>query len=387
MITKHSQAPAPLVSTDPPLITELQVALGDRSYPILIGPGLLDKPEIIGRYLSHTRVALITNETLWLPYGKVLANHLEAQQILVLPIILPDGEAHKDWNALSQIFDALLQHACDRKTTLIALGGGVIGDITGFAAATYQRGVPFIQIPTTLLAQVDSSVGGKTAINHPRGKNMIGAFYQPQLVLADTDTLKTLPDREFRSGLAEVIKYGLILDAAFFTWLEAHIDALLARDAATLMMAIRRSCELKAQVVAADERETAKDGGRALLNFGHTFGHAIETALGYGTWLHGEAVACGMMLAAKLSCELGQLGKDELIRSMRLLERAGLPTALPEVTPEQMLEHMIRDKKNEGGAIKLILLKAIGEAYVDANVSTARIKDFLQQASIRTTAR
>ncbi|HEX9392821.1 MAG TPA: 3-dehydroquinate synthase [Usitatibacteraceae bacterium] len=368
-------------------MTELQVTLGDRSYPILIGSGLLNKPEIIGRYLSQARVALVTNETLWLPYGRVLVNRLEAQQILVLPIILPDGEAHKDWNALNQIFDALLQHACDRKTTLIALGGGVIGDITGFAAATYQRGVPFIQIPTTLLAQVDSSVGGKTAINHPRGKNMIGAFYQPQLVLADTDTLKTLPDREFRSGLAEVIKYGLILDAAFFTWLEAHIDALLVRDAAALMMAIRRSCELKAQVVAADERETAKDGGRALLNLGHTFGHAIETALGYGTWLHGEAVACGMMLAAKLSCELGQLGKDELIRSMRLLERAGLPTALPEVTPEQMLEHMIRDKKNEGGTIKLILLKAIGEAYVDANVSTARIKDFLQQASIRTTAR
>ncbi len=359
----------------------MQVALGDRSYPILIGPGLLDAPTEILNHLPQARVALVTNDTLWPLYGKALADQLESRQIRVIPIVLPDGEAHKDWEALNRIFDALLTHACDRKTTLIALGGGVIGDITGFAAATYQRGVPFIQAPTTLLAQVDSSVGGKTAINHPLGKNMIGAFYQPRLVLADTDTLKTLPDREFRSGLAEVIKYGLILDAPFFAWLEAHMDALLARDAPALMEAIRRSCELKAQVVAADEHETARDGGRALLNLGHTFGHAIETALGYGTWLHGEAVACGMVLAARLSLELGHLRQEDLVRTTRLLARAGLPTILPDTRPEQMLEHMIRDKKNEGGVIKLILLKAIGVAYVDASISTARITAFLQSAA------
>ena len=358
--------------------TELMVSLGDRSYPILIGPGLLcDMTEIL-RHLPQARVALVTNDTLWPLFGDTLAKNLAAQKISVVSIVLPDGEAHKDWAALNQIFDALLHHACDRKTTLIALGGGVIGDITGFAAATYQRGVPFIQIPTTLLAQVDSSVGGKTAINHPRGKNMIGAFYQPQLVLADTDTLKTLPDREFRSGLAEIIKYGLILDAPFFAWLETNIDALLARNAEALMVAIKRACEIKADVVAADERETAMDGGRALLNLGHTFGHAIETALGYGAWLHGEAVACGMVLAAKLSTALGHLQHADAIRAARLIERAGLPVTIPAVTPDIFLEHMARDKKNEGGTIKLILLKAIGEAYVDANVSAARIREFLQ---------
>ncbi len=377
----HPPAFSPITSTPPPSATKLQVLLGDRSYPILIGPSLLNNTDEIMRHLPQARVALVTNETLWPLFGKTLATILEAQQIQVLPIVLPDGEAHKDWAALSQIFDALLQHACDRKTTLLALGGGVIGDITGFAAATYQRGVPFIQIPTTLLAQVDSSVGGKTAINHPRGKNMIGAFYQPRLVLADTDTLKTLPDREFRSGLAEVIKYGLILDAPFFSWLEANIDALLARDATALMVAIKRSCELKAQVVAADERETAKDGGRALLNLGHTFGHAIETALGYGAWLHGEAVACGMVLAARLSSELGHLHDDDAVRATRLIERAGLPVAIPDVTPDIFLEHMARDKKNEGGTIKLILLNAIGEAYVDTNMSAAHIHNFLQKQS------
>ena len=370
-----------ITAANPPSTSELQVLLGDRSYPILIGPSLLNNPDEIRRHLPQARVALVTNETLWPLFGKTLSAMLQAQQIQVLPIVLPDGEAHKDWAALNQIFDSLLQHTCDRKTTLIALGGGVIGDITGFAAATYQRGVPFIQIPTTLLAQVDSSVGGKTAINHPRGKNMIGAFYQPRLVLADTDTLKTLPDREFRSGLAEVIKYGLILDAPFFGWLETNIDALLARDATALMVAIKRSCELKAHVVAADERETAKDGGRALLNLGHTFGHAIETALGYGAWLHGEAVACGMVLAARLSSELGHLHDDDAVRATRLIERAGLPVAIPDVTPDIFLEHMARDKKNEGGTIKLILLNAIGGAYVDANMSVAHIRNFLQKQS------
>jgi 3-dehydroquinate synthase len=266
----------------------LQVSLGARSYPIIIGAGLLDAPELLLAYLPQAYVALVTNTTLWPLFGQALAARLEARQIKVLPIVLADGEEHKDWTTLNRIFDALLEHSCDRKTTLIALGGGVIGDIVGFAAASYQRGVPFIQIPTTLLAQVDSSVGGKTAINHPRGKNMIGAFYQPQLVLADTRSLGSLPEREFRSGLAEVIKYGLILDAAFFSWLEAHMDALMQRDDQTLMVAIRRCCEIKAQVVAADERETAREGGCALLNLGHTFGHAIETALGYGVWLHGR---------------------------------------------------------------------------------------------------
>ena len=377
MNTTHRGARAPTAPDRPVLTEELQVSLGDRSYPIFIGPGLLDTPDILLPYLPQARVALVTNETLWPMFGKALASGLESRLIRVLPIVLPDGEAHKDWNALNQIFDALLQHACDRKTTLIALGGGVIGDITGFAAATYQRGVPFIQIPTTLLAQVDSSVGGKTAINHPRGKNMIGAFYQPQLVLADTNSLKTLPDREFRSGLAEVIKYGLILDTPFFSWLETNIDALLARDAAAMMVAIKRSCELKAKVVALDERETAKDGGRALLNLGHTFGHAIETALGYGTWLHGEAVACGMVLAAKLSAERGHLKNDDVIRVISLVERAKLPTGIPGITPGVMLEHMSRDKKNEAGTIKLILLNAIGEAYADSSLTAARISDFL----------
>ena len=370
----HPRPSTPLTSS-----TELQVSLGERSYPILIGSALLDNPDEILRHLPQARVALVTNETLWPLFGNTLASRLEAQQIRVVPIVLPDGEAHKDWTALNRIFDALLEHTCDRKTTLIALGGGVIGDITGFAAATYQRGVPFIQIPTTLLAQVDSSVGGKTAINHPRGKNMIGAFYQPRLVLADTDTLKTLPDREFRSGLAEVIKYGLTLDASFFSWLEANIDALLARDAEALMVAIKRSCEIKARVVAADERETAQDGGRALLNLGHTFGHAIETALGYGDWLHGEAVACGMVMAARLSSELGHLRGDDAVRATRLIEKAGLPVATPDVAPELLLEHMTRDKKNESGTIKLILLNAIGDAYVDATVSATCIRDFLRR--------
>ncbi len=377
------QVPASLIEAVPTSPLTIQVALGDRSYPILIGPGLLANSAEILKHLAQARVALVTNDTLWPLYGKAFADNLESRQVRVIPIVLPDGEAHKSWDALDQIFDVLLEQACDRKTTLIALGGGVIGDITGFAAATYQRGVPFIQIPTTLLAQVDSSVGGKTAINHPRGKNMIGAFYQPKLVLADTDTLNTLPDREYRSGLAEIIKYGLILDPAFFSWLETNMDALLARDAAALMHAIKRSCEIKASVVAADERETARDGGRALLNLGHTFGHAIETALGYGAWLHGEAVACGMALAAKMSFELGHFRAKEVSRTIQLLQRAGLPAALPEVSPEQMLEHMARDKKNEDGVVKLILLKSVGEAYVDASISVERIRAFLRAAATR----
>jgi 3-dehydroquinate synthase len=357
--------------------TRLNVALAERSYPIVIGRGLLDSIELLRAHLPQARVALVTNETLWPLYGKPLVERLRADDVAVHPVVLPDGEAHKDWHALNTIFDALLEHACDRKTTLIALGGGVIGDITGFAAATYQRGVPFIQIPTTLLAQVDSSVGGKTAINHPRGKNMIGAFYQPQLVLADIDTLDTLPDREFRSGLAEVIKYGLILDAKFFGWLEENLPALLARDALALTYAIKRSCEIKAEVVAADERETAKEGGRALLNLGHTFGHAVETALGYGAWLHGEAVACGMVQAARFSQSRGLIDAGTVTRTEAILRRAALPTELPDVTTEALLDHMGRDKKNEAGVIKLILLRAIGTAFVESTVSATQIHQFL----------
>jgi 3-dehydroquinate synthase len=357
--------------------TELHVSLGDRSYPILIGAGLLRDVKSWSRWLGRSGAVLVTNDKLWPLFGAALAGALHAENISVVPIVLPDGEAHKDWLTLNRIYDALLEHRCDRKTTLIALGGGVIGDITGFAAATYQRGVPFIQIPTTLLAQVDSSVGGKTAINHPLGKNMIGAFYQPQGVLADTATLDSLPDREYRSGLAEIIKYGLILDAAFFDWLDANMAGLLARDPGALAYAIKRSCEIKAAVVAGDERETSRDGGRALLNLGHTFGHAIESALGYGVWLHGEAVGCGMALAARLSQSLGLLDRMSCDRAINLIQRAGLTTQMPAIAPAEMLDHMGRDKKNEAGAIRLILLKRIGEACVDGGVSAARIGEFL----------
>lgn len=355
----------------------LQVSLGERTYPITIGSGLLGDTECIAAYLSSPRLALVSNDTLWPLYAGMLQTRLESAGYSVVPIVLPDGEEYKSWESLNAIYDALLENHCDRQTTLVALGGGVIGDITGFAAATYQRGVPFIQIPTTLLAQVDSSVGGKTAINHPRGKNMVGAFYQPRLVLADTDTLKTLPEREYRSGIAEVIKYGLILDYAFFAWIEANIGALLDRQPEATAYAIRRSCEIKASVVAADERELVKDGGRALLNLGHTFGHAIESALGYGTWLHGEAVGCGMALAAGLSTSIGLLDASECDRIVRLIERSGLSTRLPGVSNEALLENMGRDKKNEGGAIRLILLSRIGEAIVDTSISSRCISDFL----------
>lgn len=363
--------------------TTLQVALGDRTYPIVIGPRLLNDVARLQTFLPQPRVAMVTNETLMPLYGERFLLALADAGVAVVPIILPDGEVFKDWPTLNRIFDALLSNRCDRKTTIIALGGGVIGDIAGFAAATYQRGVPFIQIPTTLLAQVDSSVGGKTAINHPLGKNMIGAFYQPQLVLADTDTLATLPERELRSGLAEVLKYGLILDAAFFEWLEANMEALLKRDGDALAYAIRRSCEIKAQVVAEDERETAVEGGRALLNLGHTFGHAIESALGYGVWLHGEAVGCGMALAARFSIELGMLDRASCDRALKLIARAGLVTDFPDrISPDEMLDHMGRDKKNEGGAIRLILLKRIGEAVVDGTISAPRIREFLSRTMI-----
>ncbi|MCX7148675.1 MAG: 3-dehydroquinate synthase, partial [Rhodocyclales bacterium] len=278
-----------------------------------------------------------------------------------------DGEAHKNWESLNLIYDALLASRCDRSTTVIALGGGVIGDLAGFAAATYQRGVPFIQIPTTLLSQVDSSVGGKTGINHPRGKNMVGAFWQPKLVLADTDTLKTLPDRELSAGMAEVIKYGLIRDLPFLGWLEANMEGLLARNGELLAEAIERSCANKAKVVAADEYETAREGGRALLNLGHTFGHAIETGVGYGEWLHGEAVAAGTVMAVELSHRLGWLSTADVDRVRALLQRAGLPLKGPDLGAARYLELMSHDKKVVAGTLRLVLLKALGEAVTCAD--------------------
>ena len=339
----------------------LTVALGDRAYPIHIGSGLLDRPELILPHLKIPQAAIVTNTTVGPLYLERAQNALVAAGIKTVPIVLPDGEAYKNSESLNQIYDVLLQNRMERKGTLIALGGGVIGDLTGFAAATYLRGVPFIQIPTTLLAQVDSSVGGKTGINHPLGKNMIGAFYQPQLVLADTDTLNTLPDRELSAGLAEVIKYGLIGDLPFFEWLVANMELLLARDPQALTYAILRSCQNKAEVVAADERES---GRRALLNLGHTFGHAIEAGMGYGKVLHGEAVGTGMLMAAVLSEKLGWIGSPDVARIRALIVKARLPVIAPDLGAEKYLDLMGLDKKVEGGKLRFVLLKAIGKAVV-----------------------
>jgi 3-dehydroquinate synthase len=334
---------------------------GDRHYEIRIGSGLLDQP-VSWQGLPRASTALIvSNETVAPLYGERLKAQLRAVYARVDTVVLPDGEQHKDWASLNRIADHLLAEALDRKTVLFALGGGVIGDMTGFAAAIYMRGVPFVQVPTTLLAQVDSSVGGKTAINHPLGKNMLGAFYQPERVIADLDTLDTLPDRELRAGLAEVIKYGPIADASFLGWIEDHLDALLARDKTALATAVRRSCEIKAAVVGQDEREA---GLRAILNFGHTYGHAIEAGMGYGAWLHGEAVGCGMVLAADLSHRLG------------LIERAGLPTRPPALGVERYLQLMRVDKKAEAGAIRFVLIEALGRAGLHA-VPDALIADTL----------
>src|SRR5438094_7848185 len=336
----------------------LNVELGERSYPIAIGRGLLDDSALLARHLGASgKVAIVTNTTVAPLYLDKVAAPLRAAGREVVPIILPDGEEYKNWESLNQVFDALLANKCDRKTTMVALGGGVIGDMTGFAAATYMRGVPFVQIPTTLLAQVDSSVGGKTGINHPLGKNMIGAFYQPRAVIADTATLDTLPARELSAGLAEVIKHGAILDAGFFDWIEANIGPLVARDPAALAYAIARSCEIKADVVKRDERE---GGLRAVLNFGHTFGHAIENGLGYGAWLHGEAVGCGMVMAADLSQRLGLVDAATVERVRTLVQQAGLPVVAPDLGVERWIELMEVDKKNEGGAIKFILIKPLG---------------------------
>jgi len=356
----------------------LTVNLSDRSYPILIGPGVIAAADRIVEALTSPRVLVVSNTVVAPLYFERLAAGLRARDIHVAATILADGEANKNWQTLNQIFDGLLAERCDRTTTLIALGGGVVGDLAGFAAATYQRGVPFIQVPTTLLAQVDSSVGGKTGINHPRGKNMVGAFWQPRLVLADTDTLQTLPDRELSAGLAEVIKYGLIRDLPFLAWLEDNLDALLARDGQALAYAIERSCANKAEVVAADERETAKDGGRALLNLGHTFGHAIETGVGYGEWLHGEAVAAGMVMAAELSRRLGWLTAADLDRVVRLLQRAGLPVRGPRLGTDRYLDLMGHDKKVLAGQLRLVLLRRLGEATTFADAPKAEIRSALE---------
>ena len=354
----------------------LRVDLGDRAYPIHIGPGLLDRADLMLPHLAQKRAVIVTNTTVGPLYLARLRQTLADAGVAAEAVILPDGEAYKNWETLNLIFDALLARRAERKTTLVALGGGVIGDLTGFAAACYQRGMPFIQVPTTLLAQVDSSVGGKTGINHPLGKNMIGAFYQPQLVLADTDTLATLPDRELSAGLAEVIKYGLIRDPLFLEWLEAHMDQLVARDTAALTYAIRRSCENKAEVVAADEKEA---GQRALLNLGHTFGHAIEAGMGYGNWLHGEAVAAGTMLAADLSRRLGNLGQADVDRIARLFRRAGLPVLAPNLGEASYMESMGVDKKVEGGKIRFVLFRKLGEAYM------AALRDNTEQAALQAT--
>ena len=339
----------------------LNVALGERSYPIHIGPGVLEKAELVVERLPQKRAAIVSNEIVAPLYLENLESRLNSAGVETVRIILPDGEDHKNWQTLNTIFDALLGHRCERRTTIIALGGGVVGDIAGFAASVYQRGVPFVQVPTTLLAQVDSAVGGKTAINHPLGKNMIGAFYQPRVVVADTDTLSTLPARELSAGLAEVIKYGFIRDVEFLDWLEGHMDALLAREPEALGYAIERSCVNKAEVVGADEHE---GGVRALLNFGHTFGHAIETATGYGTWLHGEAVAMGMVLASRLSQRLGLLDQAGVDRVERLLGRARLPVRAPDLGAREYIDLMGHDKKVQSGRLKFILLRSLGDAFV-----------------------
>ena len=337
------------------------VDTGHRRYEILIGRGLLDAAASWAGLPKAAHAVVVSNTTIAPRYAARLVRVLEGGYRRVSVVELPDGEAHKDWPALNTIFDHLLRHGCDRKTVLFALGGGVVGDITGFAAGCYMRGVPFVQVPTTLLAQVDSSVGGKTAINHALGKNMIGLFYQPERVVCDLDTLETLPAREFAAGLAEVIKYGPIADADFLSWIEDHLDALLARDAAALTHAIRRSCEIKADVVGQDERE---GGLRAILNFGHTFGHAIESGLGYGQWLHGEAVACGMRMATDLSVRLGLIPAPTVDRMHVLLQRAGLPTRAPDLGVETYLDWMGRDKKAEAGEIRFVVLEAMGRAAV-----------------------
>ena len=345
----------------------VEIDLGERSYPILIGSSLLDDPATWSGLPKAASALIVTNETVGPLYAARLQQALSQQYPQIHLVTLPDGEAYKTWDSLNLIFDALLSKGCDRKTVLFALGGGVVGDMTGFAAACYMRGVPFVQVPTTLLAQVDSSVGGKTAINHPLGKNMIGAFYQPQLVVCDLATLDTLAPRELSAGLAEIIKYGPIADMAFMDWLEANMDALLARDRTALAHAVRRSCEIKAWVVGQDERES---GLRAILNFGRTFGHAIEAGMGYGAWLHGEGVGAGMVMATELSRRLGLVDGAFAARLQALVQRAGLPVRGPVLDAQdnagRYLELMRVDKKAEGGEIRFVVIDGPGQAAVRA---------------------
>ena len=357
--------------------SELRVELGDRGYPIHIGANLLDQAALYSPHVRDRLAAIVTNETVAPLYAPRLEAALAAAGARTLRIVLPDGEAFKTWETLDTVFAGLLRAQADRRTILVALGGGVVGDIAGFAAATYQRGIAHLQVPTTLLAQVDSSVGGKTAINHPLGKNMIGAFHQPCAVVADTSTLATLPAREFAAGLAEVVKYGAIFDLGFLGWIEGNVANLEGRRAETVAHAIRRSCEIKAAIVAEDERES---GARALLNFGHTFGHAIESASGYGTFLHGEAVAAGMALAARYSARLGRIPAADAQRLIALLERLHLPVRAPAFSRETWLEFMGRDKKNEAGRITLILLDALGRAAVAKDTPTGELESFLREA-------
>ena len=337
------------------------VSLADRRYDIVVGAGLIDRSDSYAGLPFAHRAVIVTNSTVGPLYVPALRRALSAYCSRVEVIELPDGEQYKDWVTLNRIFDGLLEAGCDRKTMLFALGGGVVGDMAGFAAACYMRGVPYVQVPTTLLAQVDSSVGGKTAINHPLGKNMIGVFNQPLRVIADIGTLDSLPERELVAGLAEVIKYGPIADDEFLGWLESHLEALIRRDPTALSYAVRRSCEIKAGVVALDERES---NVRAILNFGHTFGHAIETGLGYGEWLHGEAVGCGMVMAIDLSRRLGLIEPDYAARVRSIIKRAGLPVIAPAFGADRYLELMRLDKKAEGGEIRFVLIEAPGKAGV-----------------------
>ena len=355
----------------------LSVALGERSYPIHIGAGLLDDAGLYAPHVKGKRVAIVTNPVVAPLYLARVQAAIGQAGGTAVAVLTEDGEQAKGWAALDRVIDALLAAQLGRDALVVALGGGVIGDLAGFAAAIYQRGIPFLQVPTTLLAQVDSSVGGKTAINHARGKNMVGAFHQPLAVIADVATLDSLPERELRAGIAEVIKHGFILDSAFVAWLEANIGKLLARDRAALEHAVLRSCELKAQVVAADEREA---GLRAILNFGHTFGHAIEAGVGYGEWLHGEAVAAGMVMAAELSQRAGTLRREDAERVKALIARAGLPVRGPKLPVARYLELMQIDKKAAGGKMRFVLLDGIGRATLRGELSADAIRDSIAAA-------
>ncbi len=350
----------------------VHIDLGERSYPILIGTGLLDDSVLLSQHITARDVLIVTNEIVAPLHAGTLVAGLAHKR--VRSVLLPDGEQHKTLGVLGQVFDALVAARLNRDACVVALGGGVIGDMAGFAAACYQRGVDFVQVPTTLLAQVDSAVGGKTGVNHPGGKNLIGAFHQPRAVIADLGTLRTLPPRELRAGLAEVIKYGLIDDAGFLDWIETHVGKLLALDVDALAYAVRRSCEIKARIVAADERE---HGQRALLNLGHTFGHAIENATGYGEWLHGEAVAVGMLIAADMSRRVGHLTSDHVARVATLLQRAGLPVAAPAIGAARALELMGMDKKVLQGRIRLVLLRKLGAGLVTGDYPAAALQDTL----------